>query len=153
MVFWPKFSSILAYCQDKSQILEPNLSPNSLQTSFLFPEAQYSSLCALCQEPGKCDYPDDYSGYEGAIRCLAHNGGQVAFTKVIYVRKFFGVSLLFNVVRLKSLLEGKKKFHCVCCLGLTALNELGIRQRLSTVQSRIFTSTHVVTYIVAVMPA
>ncbi|CAK1555445.1 unnamed protein product [Leptosia nina] len=54
-------------------------------------KAQYSQLCAMCEHPGKCDYPDNFSGYEGALRCLAHNGGEVAFTKVIYVRKFFGL--------------------------------------------------------------
>lgn len=54
-------------------------------------KAQYRQLCAMCEHPDKCDYPDNYSGYEGALRCLASNGGQVAFTKVIYVRKFFGL--------------------------------------------------------------
>lgn len=33
-----------------------------------------------------------FSGYDGSILCLAENGGDVAFTKVIYVRKYFGVS-------------------------------------------------------------
>ncbi|KAJ8681899.1 hypothetical protein QAD02_017691, partial [Eretmocerus hayati] len=51
----------------------------------------YSNLCALCENPEVCDYPDTYSGYEGALRCLAQNGGDVAWTKVIYVRKFFGL--------------------------------------------------------------
>ncbi|CAH0683257.1 unnamed protein product [Spodoptera exigua] len=54
-------------------------------------KSQYSQLCAMCEHPDVCDYPDNYSGYEGALRCLATNGGQVAFTKVIYVRKFFGL--------------------------------------------------------------
>ncbi|XP_050678811.1 transferrin [Leptidea sinapis] len=54
-------------------------------------KSQYSQLCALCEHPDKCDYPDNFSGYEGALRCLAHNGGEVAFTKVIFVRKFFGL--------------------------------------------------------------
>ncbi|XP_060801389.1 transferrin [Amyelois transitella] len=53
----------------------------------------YSQLCSLCQHPNKCDYPDDFSGYEGALKCLAHNGGEVAFTKVFYVHKFFGLAL------------------------------------------------------------
>ncbi|EFN84813.1 Transferrin [Harpegnathos saltator] len=48
-------------------------------------------MCALCEKPDVCDYPDKYSGYEGALRCLAHNGGQVAWTKVIYVKRFFGL--------------------------------------------------------------
>lgn len=48
-------------------------------------------MCALCEHPEICDYPDKYSGYEGALRCLAHNGGEVAFTKVIYVKRFFGL--------------------------------------------------------------
>jgi melanoma-associated antigen p97 len=52
---------------------------------------KYSNLCALCEHPEICDYPDNFSGYDGALRCLAHNGGQVAWTKVIYVRKFFGL--------------------------------------------------------------
>lgn len=60
-------------------------------------EEKYSNLCALCEHPEKCDYPDNFSGYEGALRCLAFNGGQVAWTKVIYVRKFFGVSRYFSV--------------------------------------------------------
>lgn len=59
-----------------------------------FLEKAYSNLCELCEHPEKCDYPDLYSGYDGALRCLAHNGGQVAFTKVIYVRKFFGVRFI-----------------------------------------------------------
>ncbi|XP_063891751.1 transferrin [Helicoverpa armigera] len=54
-------------------------------------KSQYNQLCSMCEHPDKCDYPDNYSGYEGALRCLATNGGQVAFTKVIYVRKFFGL--------------------------------------------------------------
>lgn len=56
-------------------------------------ESRYSNLCALCEHPEICDYPDNFSGYDGALRCLAHNGGQIAWTKVIYVKKFFGVSL------------------------------------------------------------
>ncbi|XP_017889862.1 transferrin [Ceratina calcarata] len=51
----------------------------------------YSNMCALCEKPDVCDYPDIYSGYEGALRCLAHNGGEVAWTKVIYVKRFFGL--------------------------------------------------------------
>lgn len=54
-------------------------------------EETYSNLCALCEKPDVCDYPDIYSGYEGALRCLAHNGGNVAWTKVIYVKRFFGL--------------------------------------------------------------
>lgn len=57
-------------------------------------EKRYSNLCALCEDPVKCDYPDKYSGYDGSIRCLAENGGDVAFTKVIYVKRHFGVSVL-----------------------------------------------------------
>lgn len=52
----------------------------------------YPNLCALCADPAKCDYPDRLSGYAGSILCLAENGGDVAFTKVIYVKKHFGVS-------------------------------------------------------------
>lgn len=58
-------------------------------------EQKYSNLCELCEHPEVCDYPDLYSGYDGALRCLAHNGGQIAWTKVIYVRKFFGVSFSY----------------------------------------------------------
>lgn len=58
-------------------------------------EQKYSNLCALCENPAQCNYPDKYSGYDGSIKCLVENGGDVAFTKVIYVRRFFGVSFLF----------------------------------------------------------
>nr|BAN20810.1 transferrin [Riptortus pedestris] len=51
----------------------------------------YSNLCELCEHPETCDYPDKNSGYEGALRCLAKAGGEVAWTKVIYVKKFFGM--------------------------------------------------------------
>jgi len=54
-------------------------------------KTRYSNLCALCEHPEVCDYPDIYSGYEGALRCLAENGGQIAWTKVYYVKKHFGL--------------------------------------------------------------
>jgi len=57
----------------------------------LFTETRYSNLCALCEHPEACDYPDIYSGYEGALRCLTQNGGEIAWTKVYYVKKHFGV--------------------------------------------------------------
>nr|QHB21602.1 venom transferrin 1 [Platymeris rhadamanthus] len=53
-------------------------------------KATYKNLCELCEHPEKCDYPDQNSGYEGALRCLA-TGGQIAWTKVIFVKKFFGM--------------------------------------------------------------
>jgi hypothetical protein len=52
---------------------------------------RYSNLCALCEHPDKCDYPDKFSGYDGAIRCLDKGKGDVAFTKVQFVKKYFGM--------------------------------------------------------------
>jgi hypothetical protein len=57
----------------------------------LLAEARYSNLCALCEHPDICNYPDHYSGYDGALRCLSEHGGEVAWTKVYYVKKHFGV--------------------------------------------------------------
>ncbi|KAG4077845.1 hypothetical protein HA402_013779, partial [Bradysia odoriphaga] len=54
---------------------------------------KYPNLCSLCEDPAKCDYPDKFSGYDGSIRCLVDNGGDIAFTKVIYVRRFFGLPI------------------------------------------------------------
>jgi hypothetical protein len=58
---------------------------------FLLAETRYSNLCALCEHPDICNYPDYYSGYDGALRCLSEHGGDVAWTKVYYVKKHFGV--------------------------------------------------------------
>lgn len=55
-------------------------------------EKKYSNLCALCEKPEQCNYPDKFSGYDGAIRCLDKGKGEVAFTKVQYIKKYFGVS-------------------------------------------------------------
>lgn len=65
-------------------------------------EKRYANLCQLCEYPVKCNYPDKYSGYEGAIKCLAINGGEVAFTKVIYVRRYFGVCMQ-RVLKFKNI--------------------------------------------------
>ncbi|XP_049872721.1 transferrin [Pectinophora gossypiella] len=78
-------------------------------------KAQYSQLCALCEDPQKCDYPDNYSGYEGALRCLAHNGGEVAFTKVIYVRKFFGLPV--GTIPASQSSENPEDFAYLCVDG------------------------------------
>ncbi|KAK7789570.1 hypothetical protein R5R35_010076 [Gryllus longicercus] len=51
----------------------------------------YSNLCALCEHPDVCNYPDKFSGYDGALRCLSDGGGQIAWTKVIYVKQHFGI--------------------------------------------------------------
>ncbi|CAH0399699.1 unnamed protein product [Chilo suppressalis] len=78
-------------------------------------KAQYRQLCSLCEHPDKCDYPDNYSGYEGALRCLAHNGGQVAFTKVIYVRKFFGLPV--GTIPASTSNENPDDFAYLCADG------------------------------------
>ncbi|XP_005179570.1 transferrin [Musca domestica] len=52
---------------------------------------KYPNLCALCEKPDQCDYPDIYSGYDGAIRCLDKGRGDVAFTKVQFVKRYFGL--------------------------------------------------------------
>ncbi|CAH2084957.1 unnamed protein product [Euphydryas editha] len=78
-------------------------------------KSQYKQLCALCEHPDKCDYPDNYSGYEGALRCLAHNGGEVAFTKVIYVRKFFGLPV--GTIPANQSSENPDEFAYLCVDG------------------------------------
>ncbi|XP_028179511.1 transferrin [Ostrinia furnacalis] len=78
-------------------------------------KSQYSNLCALCERPDACDYPDNFSGYEGALRCLAHNGGQVAFTKVIYVRKFFGLPV--GTIPANTSSENPDEFAYLCADG------------------------------------
>ncbi|XP_029052771.2 transferrin [Osmia bicornis bicornis] len=72
----------------------------------------YSNMCALCEKPDVCDYPDLYSGYEGALRCLAHNGGEVAWTKVIYVKRFFGLPV--GVSRAVPTTENPADFRYFC---------------------------------------
>ncbi|KNC25845.1 hypothetical protein FF38_08124 [Lucilia cuprina] len=52
---------------------------------------KYSNLCALCEKPEQCNYPDKFSGYDGAIRCLDKGKGEVAFTKVQFIKKYFGM--------------------------------------------------------------
>ncbi|KAF7987141.1 hypothetical protein HCN44_001796 [Aphidius gifuensis] len=44
-------------------------------------------MCALCEKPEVCDYPDKYSGYEGALKC------DIAWTKVLYVKRYFGLPI------------------------------------------------------------
>ncbi|XP_055551682.1 transferrin [Wyeomyia smithii] len=72
-----------------SSCLVGKYSPNDEVNRLL--KKRYPNLCALCERPEVCDYPDKYSGYDGAIRCLVENNGDVAFTKVIYVNKYFGL--------------------------------------------------------------
>ena len=59
---------------------------------FSFAELQYSNLCALCEHPEICDYPDENSGYRGALKCLNEAGGDIAWTKTHFVDEYFGVS-------------------------------------------------------------
>uniref|UniRef100_A0A182Q8L3 Transferrin n=1 Tax=Anopheles farauti TaxID=69004 RepID=A0A182Q8L3_9DIPT len=54
-------------------------------------KSRYANLCERCEQPQRCAKDDRYAGYEGAIRCLVENGGDVAFSKTINVRKYFGL--------------------------------------------------------------
>lgn len=54
-------------------------------------KGRYANLCERCDQPQRCAKDDRFAGYEGAIRCLVENGGDVAFSKTIYVRKYFGL--------------------------------------------------------------
>uniref|UniRef100_A0A182MQL1 Transferrin n=1 Tax=Anopheles culicifacies TaxID=139723 RepID=A0A182MQL1_9DIPT len=54
-------------------------------------KGRYANLCERCDRPQQCAKDDRYAGYEGAIRCLVENGGDVAFSKTINVRKYFGL--------------------------------------------------------------
>lgn len=49
----------------------------------------HPSLCSLCKDPLSCSMSDEYAGYEGAIQCLLDGAGQVAFTTIDAVDKFF----------------------------------------------------------------
>lgn len=53
---------------------------------------KYSTLCALCENPGKCDYPDKNANYDGALNCLTKSGGDIAWTKLVVVKDYFGLS-------------------------------------------------------------
>lgn len=68
----------------------------SFSFCYIFIEKKYSNLCALCEKPEQCNYPDNFSGYDGAIRCLDKGKGEVAFTKVQFIKKYFGVSSFIN---------------------------------------------------------
>ncbi|XP_063705234.1 transferrin [Culicoides brevitarsis] len=59
---------------------------------------RYSNLCALCEDPAKCDYPDKYSGYDGAVRCVVEGQGDVAFTKTYFVKKHFNIPIVAGQV-------------------------------------------------------
>ncbi|RZF45067.1 hypothetical protein LSTR_LSTR002028 [Laodelphax striatellus] len=59
-------------------------------------KSKYSNLCALCESPAKCDYPDVNSGYEGALHCLTKGDGQIAWTKTYFVKKVFGMAYAKN---------------------------------------------------------
>lgn len=71
--------------------MSPIISDNHWSSLSLATEKKYSNLCELCEDPAKCDYPDNYAGYEGAVRCVADHKGDVAFTKVSFVNKYFGL--------------------------------------------------------------
>ncbi|XP_073955512.1 transferrin 1 [Choristoneura fumiferana] len=97
----------------KQSCIVGNWSPDQRTNSAW--KAQYSQLCALCEHPDKCNYPDNFSGYDGALRCLAHNGGEVAFTKVIYVRKFFGLPV--GTIPASQSSENPDEFAYLCADG------------------------------------
>ena len=55
-------------------------------------EQRYPNLCSACKDPFRCSDSDEFSGYEGTIRCLTQGFGQVAWTSYTVVRQMFGVS-------------------------------------------------------------
>ncbi|KAK4315705.1 hypothetical protein Pmani_013104 [Petrolisthes manimaculis] len=51
-------------------------------------KGKYKAMCSMCQSR-TCDVNDNYAGYEGALRCLTQNGGDVAFSKLSITQDFF----------------------------------------------------------------
>uniref|UniRef100_A0A1E1WVR2 Putative transferrin n=1 Tax=Tityus obscurus TaxID=1221240 RepID=A0A1E1WVR2_TITOB len=49
---------------------------------------KHPSLCSLCENSELCSKTDLYSGYEGALRCLDDDRGDIAFSKTEVVEKY-----------------------------------------------------------------
>lgn len=45
----------------------------------------------MCADPGRCAGQDTHAGYEGALRCLVDSHGDVAWTKMSAVTKYFKI--------------------------------------------------------------
>ncbi|MPC36721.1 Transferrin [Portunus trituberculatus] len=52
-------------------------------------KSKYSSMCALCGQPGVCGRDDPHAGYAGALTCLVDGGADVAWSKMSAVEEFF----------------------------------------------------------------
>lgn len=61
---------------------------------FVETEQRYPNLCSACRDPFRCSDGDEYSGYEGTLRCITQGLGQVAWTSYTTVRRVFGVRYL-----------------------------------------------------------
>ncbi|XP_046441420.1 transferrin-like isoform X2 [Daphnia pulex] len=52
---------------------------------------KYPNLCSACNDPYRCSDGDEYSGFEGTLRCVTQGLGQVAWTSYTTVRRVFGM--------------------------------------------------------------
>lgn len=64
---------------------------SKIELFFIFSEKKYGNLCSRCENSLKCSADDKFYGKEGVLMCLTEGGGDIAWTRLDFVRQHFKV--------------------------------------------------------------
>ena len=87
--------SIIQWVMDRNnQIVITHIPISNTKWWLITTEQRYPNLCSACRDPFRCSDGDEYSGFEGTLRCVTQGLGQVAWTSYTTVRRLFGVWII-----------------------------------------------------------